>query len=71
MDGFHKWLVGYVQRQKTPNLTKNFSNIKLLNNVADPEVFGPPGSGSLSTRYGSGYESFYHQAKIVRKILIA
>ncbi len=30
----------------------------------DPYVFGPPGSGSISTsqRYGSG--SFYHHAKI-------
>jgi hypothetical protein len=48
----------------------------LLSNVADPDadpnpdtldpyVFGPPGSGSISQRYGSG--SFYHQAKIVRK----
>ncbi len=37
--------------------------------VADPEyVFGPPESGSISQRYGSG--SFYHQAKIVRKTLI-
>ncbi len=34
----------------------------------DPHVFGPPGSGSTSQRYGSG--SFYHQAKIVRKPLI-
>jgi hypothetical protein len=36
----------------------------------DPNVFGPPGSGSISQtlRYGSG--SFYHQAKIVRKTLI-
>jgi hypothetical protein len=34
----------------------------------DPHVFGPPGSGSISQRYGSG--SFHHQAKIVRKILI-
>ncbi len=31
----------------------------------DPYVFGPPGSGSVSQRYGSG--SFYYQAKIVRK----
>ncbi len=33
--------------------------------VADPYVFGPPGSesGSITQRYGSG--SFYHQAKIV------
>ncbi len=34
----------------------------------DPHVFGPPGSGSTSQRYGSG--SFYHHAKIVRKTLI-
>jgi hypothetical protein len=36
--------------------------------VADPDlfVFGP--SGSVSMRYGSG--SFYHQAKIVRKLSI-
>jgi hypothetical protein len=30
--------------------------------VPDPEVFRPPGSGSVSQRYGSG--SFHHQAKI-------
>jgi hypothetical protein len=36
----------------------------------DPDVFGPSRSGSGSTRYGSGSESFYHQAKIVRKTLI-
>jgi hypothetical protein len=37
---------------------------------SDPYVIGPPGSGPGSTnqRYGSG--SFYHYAKIVRKILI-
>jgi hypothetical protein len=34
----------------------------------DPHVFGPPGSGSTSQRYGSG--SFYHHAKIVRKTLV-
>jgi hypothetical protein len=39
--------------------------------VPDPHVFGPPGSGSASQRYGSGSGSgfFYHQAKIVRKTL--
>jgi hypothetical protein len=36
-----------------------------LDSVADPYVFGPPGSGSIRTRYGSGSGSFYHQAKIV------
>jgi hypothetical protein len=30
-------------------------------------VFGPPGSGSISHRYGSGSGSFYHHAKIVIK----
>jgi hypothetical protein len=39
----------------------------LLSSVPDPDshALGPPGSGSISQRYGSG--SFYHQAKIVRK----
>jgi hypothetical protein len=40
----------------------------------DPHVFGPPGSGSTSQRYGSGScsgsGSLYHRAKIVRKTLI-
>jgi hypothetical protein len=41
----------------------------------DPRVFWPPGSGSTSQRYGSGpgsgcgSGSFYHHAKIIRKIL--
>jgi hypothetical protein len=34
----------------------------------DPHVFGPPGSGSTSQRYGSG--SFYQHEKIVRKTSI-
>ncbi len=40
--------------------------------LPDPDayVFGPPGSGSISTRYGSGTESFYHPAKIVGKTMI-
>ncbi len=36
----------------------------------DPHVFGPPGSGSTSQRYGSGSGSFYH-AKTVGKTLIS
>ncbi len=41
-------------------------------NVFGSPVNGPPGSGSVNQRYGtySGYGSFYHQAKIVRKPLI-
>jgi hypothetical protein len=48
------------------------STTLVLHSVAnpdpDPYVFGPPGSGSVSQRYGSG--SLYHQVKIVRKTLI-
>ncbi len=36
----------------------------------DPHIFGTPGSGSTSQRYGSGSGSFYQHAKIVRKTLI-
>jgi hypothetical protein len=35
----------------------------------EPKYFGPPGSGSVSQRYGTG--SFHHQAKIVRKPFIS
>jgi hypothetical protein len=35
-----------------------------------PCVFGPPESGPVSQRYGSGSGSFHHQAKIVIKTLI-
>ncbi len=57
-------------------------DIIVVSGVADPDpsdpyVFGPPGSGSISQRYGSGSGSFYHQSKMkntenstVRKILI-
>ncbi len=34
---------------------------------SDPYVFGPPGSGAISQRYGSGSGYFNHQAKVVRK----
>jgi hypothetical protein len=37
---------------------------------SDPYVFGPPGSGSISQRYGSGSVSFYHQPKITINTLI-
>ncbi len=33
----------------------------------DPNVFGPPGSGSTIQMYGSGSGSFYHEAKKVKK----
>jgi hypothetical protein len=31
--------------------------------LPDPHVFGPPGSESISLRYGSGSGSFYHSKK--------
>ncbi len=38
----------------------------------DPHFFGPPGSGfgSIIQMYGSGFGSFYHQAKIARNTFI-
>jgi hypothetical protein len=62
---------------KYPPQTDLHSNSFATSSVAavadpDPDVFGPPGSGSgsISERSGSGSVSFYHQAKIVRKALI-
>jgi hypothetical protein len=49
----------------------NIIYVQVTSSVMDPDpdlVFGPPGSESISQRYGPG--SFYHQAKIVRKTLI-
>ncbi len=48
--------------------------LPVCGSVADPDpqdlyVFGPPGSGSVSQRCGSGSGSTYHQAKIGRKTL--
>ncbi len=55
-----------------------YKQMKILpGSVADPNpdpshpyVFGPPGSGSISQRFGSGSRSWCHQAKIGRKNLI-
>jgi hypothetical protein len=51
---------------------KKFLSFEVLDDifcgsVADPYVFGPPGSRSISMMYGSGSGSFYQQAKTVRK----
>ncbi len=64
---------------KTHLKKKSFNLFILLfllqNSVADPDpsdpyVFGPPGSGSVNQRYGSGSGFFYHEAKIVSKTLV-
>jgi hypothetical protein len=54
-------------------VTQRSDDVALVGSVADPDpyVFGPPGSGSVSQRHGSGSGSFCHQAKIVRKNLIS
>jgi hypothetical protein len=61
--------------ERGPTGTSRFFDVG--NSVADPDppdphVFGPPGSGSISQRYGSGSGSgsFYHQAKKIKKTLI-
>jgi hypothetical protein len=58
-----------TEKKILPWPTKTFGDV-LAGSVADPDphVFGPPGSGPISQRYGSG--SFYHHVKIVRKTLI-
>ncbi len=75
---FFTFLVGNVSTTVGPRCSDMFSCCGFpfpWSSVADPDpsdpyVSGPPGSGSGSTTqmYGSG--SFYHYAKIVRKILI-
>jgi hypothetical protein len=44
--------------------------IRIRIHPQDPHVFGPPGSGSISQRFGSGSGSFSPKARIVRKTLI-
>jgi hypothetical protein len=72
------WRQEYRSIRQARSLSQSGWNIFLVfllisRSVADPDpsdpyVFGPPGSGSVSQRSGSG--SFYHQAKIVRNTLI-
>jgi hypothetical protein len=38
--------------------------VNLKASVPDPHVFGPPGSGSISQRCGSGSGSFHHPSII-------
>jgi hypothetical protein len=56
-------LLGKSHRRRPPPPLREGSSVA----DPDPRVFGPPGSGSISQRYGSGSGSFYHYAKIVRK----
>ncbi len=60
----------------TPGIFLVDTSVVDLDPNPDPHVFGPPGSGTTSQRYGSGTGSctgsgsFFHRAKIVRKTLI-
>jgi hypothetical protein len=47
--------------------TADQADVRSSSRVADPYVFGHPGSrsGSITQTYGSG--SFYHREKIVKK----
>jgi hypothetical protein len=60
----------FASRHISRHCVKKQLSSCLISSVWDPDpyVFEPPGSGSVSQRYG--YGSFYHQAKIVRKTLI-
>jgi hypothetical protein len=59
--------------QIKPNTTMQ-SSVADSDPNPDPPVFGPPGSGSTSQRYGSGSRScsgsgsFYHHPKIVKNL---
>ncbi len=62
----------FPQEKSCSSPLKSFFTSVADPNLPDPHVFGPPGSGSISERYGSesGSGSFCHQAKILRKTLI-
>jgi hypothetical protein len=78
----HRILVGLelapgahaLQHSKAYLLTRSVADPDPNPDPPDPHVFGPPGSGSISQKYGpgsgSGSRYFYHSAKIVRKTLI-
>ncbi len=64
-----RWIIEALTSHRQHHLEKKSVHwLETSDTDPDPYVFGPPGSGSVSTRYGSG--SFYQQAKLVRKTLI-
>jgi hypothetical protein len=48
-------------------LLQSVLRIRIRIRICDSYVFGPPGSGSISQRFGSGSTPFYHQVEIIRK----
>ncbi len=72
------WKIPAFSQERIRQGFKTRKNINFCvekTSVADPDpyVFGPPGFGSASTRYGSGSESGYfnHLAKLVIKTLLS
>jgi hypothetical protein len=61
-------LAATASRDTTLKVGGRISVADLEPDPQDPHVFWTPGTGSISTRCGSG--SFYLQTKIVRKTLI-
>ena len=71
-----RWISISKEVRKYKKTSQKIFKRFMITSVADPDppdphVFGPPGSGSINQRYGSGSGSFYHHAKIVRKTLIS
>jgi hypothetical protein len=62
-------LVANLGAELTAQVTSNVTDP----DPSDPYVFfvGPPGSGSISQRYGSGSGFFYYHAKISSKTFIS
>ncbi len=67
-----KWC--WSDRVRICNRSHSWKKRRALTSVAEPDPdpydFGPPGSGSIITRYRYGSGSFYNYAEIVRKTLI-
>jgi hypothetical protein len=58
---------GYPPQNWVLSFEKTGCKNKIHSDLSDQYVFGSPGSGSASQRYGSG--SFYHQEKKIRTLI--
>jgi hypothetical protein len=67
---FYKRTVGNVPELKRKYGKDESKPLKISVADTDPDVSGSPGSGSISTMYGPGSGSSYHEAKIERKTMI-
>jgi hypothetical protein len=61
----------YTKQHPDPIIKIAHNTTPELASVADPDTcFGPPGSGLVSQRSGSGSGSYYYHSKIERKPFI-